>query len=228
MDRFRQATLAAFVLTPLLLLCGGCNIFGAAGVLASRVIPQKVEAQYKGLPGQAVGVMVWSDRGIRIDWPTIQLDTATAIQNKLIEAQHGKVKELEGTVFPVQPASIARYQAQYPQAQARPITEVAPHLGNKTGLTKLIYIEIEGLSTRPATGVDLFRGSMVGSLKVIDIKDGKATTVYEESDVHAVFPKKAPDEGTPNANDNRIYAGTVDAFTTEVAKHFFTHEMDEE
>jgi hypothetical protein len=76
--------------------------------------------------------------------------------------------------------------------------------------------------------VDLFRGSMSGSIKVLDIKDGKARAVYEESDVHAAFPKKSPQEGTPNANDTRIYIGTVNEFTTEVVKRFITHEDDDE
>jgi hypothetical protein len=227
-DRLLLRHAALLLVLPLLATAGGCNIVGAGAVLASKVVPQKVDAQYKGLAGQSVGVMVWCERGIRIDYPTIQLDCATGVQNKLRQAQESKVKELKETNFPVQPASIARYQAQYPQTQSRPITEVAPHLGNKTGLTRLIYVEIEGFSTRPAPGVELFRGSMVGSLKVLEIKDGKARSVYEESDVHASFPRKSPEEGTPNANDAKIYVGTLNEFTTEVVKRFITHEMDEQ
>lgn len=205
----------------------GCNIVGAGAVVANRIVPQKVEPQYKGLAGQSVAVMIWAERGIRIDWPTVQSDIATSVQNKLVAAQADKAKELKETKFPVPAASILRYQADYPQIQSRPITEVAPHLANRTGLTRLIYIEISDFSTRPAPGVDLFRGAMSGSIKVVDIKDGKARIAYEESDIRASFPKKSPDEGTPNANDNRIYIGTVNEFTTEVVKRFITHEDEE-
>jgi hypothetical protein len=225
MHRFRYFTLVALLAS--LTTLTGCNILGAGAVLANRIAPAKVEPQYKGLAGQSVAFMVWADRGIRIDWPTIQIDAATTVQNKMLTAQKDKAKELKLTTFPVPPASIARYQAQYPQSQSRPITEVAPHLANRTGLTRLVYIEIDGFATRPSPGVDLFRGSMTGSIKVVDIKDGKARTVYEESDVHAEFPKKSPQEGTPNANDARIYAGTLNEFTTEVVKRFITHEEDE-
>jgi hypothetical protein len=227
MDRF---LLRYAVLVPLLLslaATAGCNIVGAGAILASKIVPQKVDAQYKGLAGETVAVMVWSERGVRIDYPTIQLDCATGVQNKLLQAQEAKSKELEETKFPVPVASIARYQAQYPQTQSRPITEVAPHLGNKTGLTRLIYVEIEGFSTRPAPGVDLFRGSMIGSLKVMEIKDGKARAVYEETDVRATFPKRSPEEGTPNADDAKIYVGTLNEFTTEVVKRFVTHDLEE-
>lgn len=226
MHRFRHLLLSAFLLC-LPAFSGGCNLVGAGAVLADRIAPAKVEPQYKGLAGQSVAVMVWAERGIRIDYPTVQSDIATSIQNKLVAAQDAKADELEGTKFPVPAASILRYQAEYPQIQSRPITEVAPHLANRTGLTRLIYVEIGGFSTRPAPGVALFRGSMSGSIKVLDIKDGKARAVYEESDVRAAFPKRAPEEGTPNADDRRIYIGTVNEFTTEVVKRFITHQEDE-
>jgi len=227
MHRFLRHSALLTLLAATLTLAGGCNIIGAGAVLADKIVPAKVEPQYKGLAGQSVAVMVWSDRGIRIDYPSIQIDCATSIQNKLLAAQKDKSKELKETKFPVLPASIARYQAKYPQTQSRPIAEVAPHLANRTGLTRLIYVEIEGFSTRPAPGVDLFRGSMAGSVKVIEIKDGKARDVYEESDVHAAFPKKAPEEGTPNLDDQKIYGGTLNEFTTEIVKRFVTHEEDD-
>jgi hypothetical protein len=226
MARFHHAAL--FTLFVSLLTLAGCNIIGAGAILADKIVPSKIEAQYKGLANQSVGIMVWCDRGIRIDYPSIQLDCATSIQNKLLAAKKGEAKELQETKFPVPTASIARYQAQYPQSQSRPITEVAPHLANHTGITRLVYIEIEGFSTRPAPGVDLFRGSMYGSIRVVEIKDGKAHPVYEESDVHASYPKKSPEEGTPNLNDYKVYIGTLDEFTTEIAKRFFTHDDDEE
>lgn len=228
MHRFRYAALVLLLLSPLSLLSGGCNLVGGAAIIANRIAPPKVAPQYKDLAGQSVAVMVWADRALRIDWPTIQLDTATVIQNKLKAAQQADSKELKLTKFPVQAASIARYQADYPQAQARPITDVAPRLANKTGLTRLIYVEISSFSTRPAPGVALFRGSMFGSIKVVEIKDGKARTVYEESDVHATFPKKTPDEGTPNADDDKMYKGTLDEFTTEVVHRFITWVDDED
>lgn len=223
-----RGTLTLGVLTLLLSLATGCNLIGAGAVVANRLVPVKVPPQYKDLGGQSVGVMVWADRGLRIDYPNMQLDSATAIQNKLLVAQQAESKELKLTKFPVKPASIARYQADNPQSQSMPITDVAPRLAARTGLTRLIYVEVDWFTTRPAPGVALFRGSMSGSLRVVEMKDGKARTVYEESDVRAVFPKKSPEEGTPNADDYRIYLGTVNEFTTEVVKRFITHEEEEE
>lgn len=66
-------------LTALLTL-GGCQV---AGYFASA-IPKSVDAQYKGLAGQKVAVMVWADRGLRIDWPNLELDTGNGIQSYLL------------------------------------------------------------------------------------------------------------------------------------------------
>lgn len=208
-------------------VAGGCNILGAGAVLADRINPPKIEAAYKGLANESVAIMVWAPRGVRIDYPDIQIDTATAIQNKLTAAQAAKAEELVGTKFPVKPVSIARYQMDNPQAQQSPITEVAPHLAARTGLTRLIYVEIESFSTRPTPGVALFKGTISATLRVIEIKDGKARSAFDEPDVHAVYPPKAPEEGTMNGNDLRMYAGSIDELTTEIVKQFITHDTDE-
>ena len=40
-----------------------------------------------GLENQSTGVMICADRGLRIDWPTIQLDLANTVQKKLTDFQ---------------------------------------------------------------------------------------------------------------------------------------------
>ncbi len=207
----------------ILISCGGCNIFGAAA--AKLAPPPKVRAAYKDLAGKSVGVMVWADRGMRIDYPAMQLDTATNIQNKLIKLQtEDKAKELKGTTFPVQPASIVRYQMDYPQIETLQLTDVAP----KMGVQRLIYIEIESFSTRPVASVELFRGAMSGTIKVVEVgPDKKGKVVFEENGVNVVFPKKSPEDGIQGSDDFRIYIGTVDAFTTEVVHRFAEYEEEE-
>src|SRR5687768_264468 len=93
----------------ILLVLSGCNVLGIA---AQALPPPTVKPDYTGFAGQTVGVMVWADRGIRIDWPTVRLDLANAIQARL--ASSVKAKELAGTSYPVSPASIVRYQEDHP------------------------------------------------------------------------------------------------------------------
>ena len=76
----------------------GCNIIGAA----AQIMPQPdIAPEYKDLANQTVGVMVWVDRGVRIDYPNLRADIARGLTTKLMQitkprdqkeeaVQHGK------------------------------------------------------------------------------------------------------------------------------------------
>src|SRR5215213_2725554 len=92
----------------LLLSLAGCNALGVAAYKLTP--PPTIKPKYTNLQNQSIGVMVWADRGLRIDWPSLQLDLANTIQTKLNNPENAKKKELKGVTYPVQPASIVRYQ----------------------------------------------------------------------------------------------------------------------
>lgn len=206
------------LLSAALLTTGGCQFFG---YVAATMPKPKVKPHYQGMRGQSVAVMVWADRSIRIDYPMIQLDIANAVQNKLLAAQKDKSDELKEAVFPIEPRSIVRYQVDHPESAATPITEVAPVFN----VSRLIYIEIQEFQTRPEASLELFRGVVNATVRVVEIDAaGKAKVVYEETEVRTVFPRKSQAEGVPNSSDGRMYAGVLEQFTTDVARLFFTYQ----
>jgi hypothetical protein len=206
-------------LLMLLMLVAGCNVIGAA---AQALPPDQIQPQYAGLAGQSVAVMVWTDPGVRVDWPSLTLDINNAVQSELEKAAAVKKppKELLGTTFPLRPASVVRFQKDNPGLDALPITDVAPRLG----VTRLLYLEVEEFSTRSAMAASLFRGSITGTMRIVEINDGQAKVVYEENNISAIFPPKSPEEGVLNANDYSIYLGTLRAFTERVIDRLRPHE----
>lgn len=218
----RRALPAATVLCALALLAAALNGCAIAGI-AANAMPQYTSAAYAGLAGQSAGVMVDVDDATLIDWPELRLDIAAGVQDKLQQAQKGGSKELAKTTFPYPPASVVRFQREHPEARAQPVTATAPRLG---GISRLIYIEMEDFQTHPATSVDLFRGSASARVKVIEVQDGRAKVAYEDV-VRAQYPVKAPEEGIPGADDYAIYRGTLNEFTTQIAKRFITHPADD-
>ena len=209
---------ALCLLALLALLPAGCSIFG----VAAQALPEPdVPAQYAGLRGHTVAVMVWADQGVMIDFPSLRLDVATGVQSKLQQAKKGKRGELRDAKFPYVPASVVRFQEDHPETQQQPVTEVAPRLQ----VERLIYVEVESLQTRANDAVDLFRGEATASIKVIEVDPatGQARTAYEESRIAAVFPPKAPPEGLPVGGDAQMYRGTIDLLTGEIATRFFAH-----
>src|SRR5262249_21367891 len=150
------------------------------GIIAAKALPaDTVKPKYVGFASQSVGVMVWTDRGVQVDYPSLGLDLANSVQRKLAEETKNKKEELKGTFFPVQPASIARYQIDHPTLDFKDVTEVAP----KLGVTRLIYLEVEDFGTRAPASVELYRGSMSTSLKVVEIDGDHAAIPYSEQGI---------------------------------------------
>jgi len=215
------------------MLLAGCQMLG---VVSQALPPDEIQSAYKGLVNQQVAVMVWADRGVRMDWESIQLDMGLSVQEKLKLLQPlapgqkrderdkvEKVPELQGVTW-IDAASVVRFQREHPEIDGAPITDVAPRLG----VSRLIYVEIERLATRSDRSLELFRGSASASLRVIecDPVTRKATIVYSEDSIVVKFPEKVPDDGTLRGNDVVMYNGTIDALSTAVVKRFVPYESD--
>jgi hypothetical protein len=203
----------------LLFLLSGCNAVGYVAAAAQG--EDMVEASYKGLAGQKCGVMVWADDGVLDDRQAIQLDTAKGIQLKLQEAAKVNVSEVANITW-TSPEQILQYQQNHPETAGEAAEEIAPRLG----ITRLIYIEVEEFATHPNDSPDLWRGQMTATLKVVEITGTKAKVAYAERGVNAVAPRNCPPEGLPNLDEDAVYKGTVDAFTSEIGKRFVPHEAD--
>jgi len=213
--RFRPAALLG--LLPL--LAAGCNIIGAAAAKAPR---PDIAAVYNGLAHHSVGVVVWADRSLVTDWPTIQLDIANSIMTKLKVAQEAKSKELEGTTFPYPAASFVKYQKEHPGLEALPITEVAPRFG----VDRVIYIEVNDFSTRADGAVALYLGKIDVAMKILEVDKGKSKSVYDEASIKSQFPDKATKEGVLNSSDRAMYGGTINAVTTDIVTRLIQHPDD--
>jgi hypothetical protein len=206
----------------LILIClatsaGGCQLLG---VFADKSPDPTVGPKYKNLQHQQVAVMVWADRATSIDWPTLQLDLTRGIESRLRDqAQQKKPpKELEETSF-VAAESVVRYQRDHPETDSQEITDVAPHMA----ITRLIYVELQQFSTRPEDSLELFRGSIAGNLKVVEVQNGKAKVTFEEDNIHVSYPKQGPEQGLPGRSDADMYEKTLESFSTQIMNRFVTH-----
>jgi hypothetical protein len=213
----RSVFTALLLLLPFsfFLFLPGCQI---ASVIANAA-PEQHPASYTGLAGQSVGVMVWADRGVRIDWPRIQIDLATLVQNRLRTSGAPEVKD---STWPAQPASIVKFQHDYPSTELAPITETA----TKLGVSRLIYIEVQGLSTRAAASLMMYRGSVNATVKVVEVTGGQAKIGYEEPDIKAVYPPKSPEDGVVNGEDTAMYRGVVAELATQIVHRFTSYEQE--
>lgn len=214
-----RRTLSSVLAVGLMFVATGCTYLGAA---AAVMPPPTVQPQYTRFAGESIAVIVWADRGIRTDWPTIQLDLSNALMGKL-KAETGKKKTLEGATFPLSAQSIARFQEDHPESEFAPIEQTAV----KLGVSRLIYVEVDELATRSDTSNELFRGTARGSVKVVEVINGVAAIAYEERDINVAFPPRGPKEGELRGNDYQMYLGVIDALAYRIQNRFVPYEDDE-
>lgn len=199
------------------LLLGGCS---AIGYVASS-IPQSTDAQYKGLANQKVAVMVWADRGVRIDYPNLQLDFGNAFQANLIaRAEEDSLKKSQ---FPWEVRSVLRFQKEHPELEGRSITEWAHRI---SGVSRLVFIEIPEFSTRSGAAVQLLKGGLIANVKVLEVQSGKSKIVYEHQNIAVAFPPKSK-EGVVDVAESTIYSGTVNLGAKTVAELFYPHIIED-
>jgi len=216
----RSRLLLLFLSTIGLIFIGGCEF---PGIVAAKLLPaQTIQPKYAGFQGQSIGVLVWTDRGEQMDFPSLSLDLANSIHKKMLG--NTDKPDLKGAIFPVPPASIARYVVDHPDFDNRHITEIAPRFG----VTRLVYVEVDDFGTRAPASIELFRGHMECNIQVVEITGDRARVAYQESGIKAYFPPKVPEDGTPDGDDIRFYNGTVDAMSTEVVNRLVAHDAPEE
>lgn len=230
-------TRSAVMAMGLLALAGcalaGCAQAGALGGYIAQAIPRHIDAAYKGLAGHRVLVLVWMDRGMRADYPNLRQDVAATLQEQLLLAQRTDDPEaLHGATFPFEVAAVEKVLENHPEFESQPIERTA---ANFKGVDRILYLEVTQFATRPNPSADLFRGTMAGSVKAVEMTaagDNAAAdqvTVkvpFVENEIHVQYPKNSPKEGLPIGTDHQVGQGTVDAFVAEVAKRFYKHTED--
>ena len=198
------------------MLCGGC----AVGWFLHS-LPKSEDARYKGLAKQRVAVMIWTERGTRVDYPSLQLDLGNVIQAMLLsKSKEADVKDIQ---FPYEVRSVIRFQREHPELEGRSVTEYAQRI---SGITRLIYVEVGDFTTRSDTAVQLLRGAIAANLKVVEIQNGKSKVAYEANNLQSYFPPKSK-EGVIDVPEQTIYAGTVQAMGRQIAELFYGHMIED-
>ena len=159
-------------------------------------------------------------------------DIARDLTNKLNQAtkpRDPKEKALPevANIRYLDPMTIVHFQADHPELEGTPSKDIAIRLG----VTRVIYLEVYSFETRPSESIDLFKGTLLSKMEVLEVSPpaapGAAKTAkiaFTDGDMRSVYPPKRPEgvAGT-DVNADYIYRKTVDQYTTDVALTFITH-----
>lgn len=157
-SRLRACTLA-LVGGALLVMGGGCQIVGIAGVMAEsykRSSTRTIPAEYTGLQGKNFAVIVSSDRVIQSDHPNL----VPRMQMAIIERLRANVNA-SGFV----PSDLMlTYLATNPRWAARPFSDIAEELG----VERLIVIELLEYRLHEPGNTYLWNGAAAASVGVVE------------------------------------------------------------
>lgn len=193
---------------------GGCFVGGMVeNARRDGSLKRDVEAEYDGLQGKSVAVVVSCDRAILADFPTITNEVTTRVHNRLREAgaagSHSNTDEL------------LAYLYNRPGWQTRPLSELAKELK----VERLIFIDLQEFRLREPGNTWLWEGVAAGSVNVIEA-DGPAPDDFAFSrTIRVTFPD---DQGTgPAQISGQVVASELlRRFCERGAWQFYKHEEE--
>lgn len=202
----------------LLLALAGMSLAGceAAGFVAYAVAGGegakiKVEAEYKGLQGERVAVLVNADPGLLYRHPNAQLEIGTAVS----EAIAANVP----AVTVIDPSDIVAFQ----QRNIYWSTATYSRLADRLGVSRIVMVEMREYRLHDPGNTVMYRGVASARIEVAEADAANPDTPLYATEVTVAYPPKRP-EGVPNANPATIRKGLIDAFSRVVVGKFHDHK----
>lgn len=196
----------------------GCSQLRWLGYVAADEDKGKdVKGNYEGLAGKNVVVIIAAGPEVLLEYPTIQLEIADAVNGEIRKNIH------DSRV--VNPARVLRYQEEHPRWQTLPPEQLA----GTFEADYAIVVALVDFSTRESGSLHLSQGHIVAQATLYQAprqdKPDLVNPVWKSQTLEATYP---PSVGTPAgipATDERgIRLKTARAFADALVKNFYTHK----
>jgi len=195
----------------------GCQPTGYLLYLFTPAAQAKtVEAEFHGLEGRRVAVVIYADPRVQYDYPFARLTVATAVGSELRNRLKG--------VTVIEPAKIIKYQDQNTYWESMEKTELAKALG----ADYVLMISLMEYTTRELGSVDLLRGRITAQCSVCQAGLAeRESCVWRGKDIVIVYPPDRP-AGAAGDNDTAIRVSTERLFAEELTRKFYKHKVQPE
>lgn len=201
------------VLLVVLAVLPGCDLARYnAWLLFGEGAHVTVPAEFEGLKGKRVAVVVFADERTRYENYLAPLTLSMEVARELEQRVDGAKA--------VNPQRILRYQRENIDWDAADKTE----LGRLFDADYVLFIALVEYSTRELGSVNLYRGRITAeaSLWDTDLPEREAR-VWRESAVGVLFPEKDP-VGQLGYSDRQIRAVTERLFAEKLIRKFHKHK----
>ena len=195
---------------------GGCQAVGyAAYVFAPDLEKKTQEAEFAGLPGQSLAVVVYVRPEVVGEFPDVEKTVASRIGEEI----RRNVKDVQI----VDAGAIIRWQRANPQWQTMPRTKLAAALK----CDYLLLVSLVEYGTREPGNSYTIQGNLLAEAMLFDAaKDESQALVKRWPDLHATFPEGGPTDAG-GANDERFVRLAIEGkLADQLAKKFYKHTIE--
>lgn len=205
--RFAAALTLALAATAL----SGCNILAASAIVFAQDKKVEVDAEYRGLEGQRVGVLVAADDATYFRYPQAASRVNQAVTIGLANALP--------SITLLTPTAANNYIKRNPYwVTRRPAT-----LMRELGITRLITVDINRYATHEPGNFSVFRGVISANISVCEADGNDPDNRSFDREITAQFPDASTEFGVINGDEAQIEDAVLSAFSTQVANLFHDH-----
>lgn len=201
-------------LVLVVLVMGGCIIAGIAAVAGKAIedsTPNIVPAEYEGLTGKTVAVVVSADRSAQAEFPTLVFELTRRINERL--AKQGQIAGY------VSAADMALFMANNPQWPAMTRTDLAEALG---GVERIVLVELYEFRLRDPGNRYLWNGVASGLAAVIEADSSLPEEYAFQQSFRVGFPDdsgRGPNDFGPGVVATALLQRTADRVAWLFAEH---------
>ena len=195
---------------------GGCNVLG----FFMSVIPtggQTVKAEFAGLEGKTVAVVIEADKSLVYEWPDVRRRLSEIIRVELN-------RRLDDVVV-VPPLRVIRYQ----DANLRWHLMDRGELGRKFGADYVLQVVLAEYGVREPGSASLFRGRVHAAASVHDVsRPAEQGPVWRNPDISISYPKDGRPVSRITGEIGEMRDETERRFAEALVRKFYDHEIEKE
>jgi hypothetical protein len=206
--------IAAGVLIAALPLLPGCVVAGVVSAMGQSAEYQKlieVPAEYPGLEGRSVAVIVDADLSLRYEHPRLVDAVLSGVSARL----H---RDVPGAKV-LSPLTVVAFQSGTPQWNALPYGEIARRLS----VERLVHVEILEYRLNPPGNSWMWQGEAMAEVGIIEAEGFDPDTFIEVITATARYPLEDIGITRENASAAQIETGLMGSFVREIAWKFHFH-----
>jgi hypothetical protein len=174
---------------------------------------QTVEAEYTGLSGRRVALVIYADEAVLFEYPRAQLELSLLIGDQLR-------KNVKG-IFVVAPEAVLKYQADNVNWDTMDKTRLAKALG----ADHVLQVSLVEFASRERGMVNVYRGRIVAEAAVYQATlSERQSRVWRCPDLRVSYPEQGP-AGEIGTDDVKVRYATEALFADRLAKKFYRHQV---